>query len=178
MTTFPLQSPPPSAHNSASFHGPAQNPRPELSNMTTRANQILTREQYLNGGVTPAKPRAPWGSVKRAKSTQSRIEQQFLARWSGPAYATEYRFHPTRQWRLDYAWPAAKVAVEVEGAIFSRGKSGHNSGMGIARDADKANAAQMLGWIYLRITDKTNLDDFIHGLTALLEARTPKESDR
>ena len=27
----------------------------------------------------------------------------------------EYRFHPTRKWRFDYAWPENKIALEVEG---------------------------------------------------------------
>ena len=33
-----------------------------------------------------------------------------------PVY--EYKFHPTRRWRFDLAWPDKKVAVEVQGGIF------------------------------------------------------------
>jgi hypothetical protein len=30
-----------------------------------------------------------------------------------PDPVTEYRFHPTRRWRMDFAWPAHQVAVEL-----------------------------------------------------------------
>ena len=30
-----------------------------------------------------------------------------------PTPAQEYRFHATRRWRFDFAWPAAKVAVDA-----------------------------------------------------------------
>jgi hypothetical protein len=119
------------------------------------------------------KPRAErfTGPVS-AKKARARCETQFQLRWDGPAYTTEHRFHPTRKWRFDYAWPEAKVALEVEGAIFARGKSGHTSGVGVARDAEKGNAAQMIGWVVLRVTDKTNLDDLITGLKALIASRS------
>jgi len=32
-----------------------------------------------------------------------------------PAPVFEYRFHPSRKWRFDIAWPERRVAVEVEG---------------------------------------------------------------
>jgi hypothetical protein len=32
-----------------------------------------------------------------------------------PEPIREYRFAPSRRWRFDFAWPAAMLAVEVEG---------------------------------------------------------------
>jgi very-short-patch-repair endonuclease len=61
----------------------------------------------------------------------------------------EYRFHPARRWRFDLAWPAHKVAVEIDGGTFSGGR--HVSGVGHARDSEKANEAQLLGWVVLRV---------------------------
>lgn len=29
----------------------------------------------------------------------------------------EYRFHPTRKWRFDFAIPHIKVAIEIEGGL-------------------------------------------------------------
>ena len=63
---------------------------------------------------------------------------------------TEYRFHPTRQWRFDYAIPAARVAIEVEGGIFTGGR--HTRGKGFANDLEKYNTAESMGWHVLRIT--------------------------
>ena len=65
-----------------------------------------------------------------------------------PAFVREHYFHPTRRWRLDFAWPAVKLGVEIEGGIFSRGR--HGRGSGIKGDIDKSNALTLLGWRLLR----------------------------
>ena len=66
---------------------------------------------------------------------------------------SEYRFHPQRRWRFDWAWPAQKVAVEYEGGIFGR-RGAHGSVSGIMRDIEKYNAATLLGWRVFRCTVK------------------------
>ncbi len=67
-----------------------------------------------------------------------------------PAPAREYRFHPRRRWRFDFAWPACKVAVEVEGGIYAGGR--HTRGSGFQKDIEKYNAAALAGWRVLRVT--------------------------
>ena len=67
-----------------------------------------------------------------------------------PQPVREYRFHPTRKWRFDFAWPEARVAVEVEGGTWDRGR--HTRGAGYAGDCAKYNAAVMSGWRVLRFT--------------------------
>jgi very-short-patch-repair endonuclease len=68
----------------------------------------------------------------------------------GEAAEREYRFHPTRKWRFDFAWPAYKVAVEIDG----RGR--HQTVDGVRKDCEKHNEAVILGWAVLRFpaTDK------------------------
>ena len=61
----------------------------------------------------------------------------------------EFVFHKGRKWRFDFAWPGIKLALEYEGGQF--GKSRHRSPMGYKRDCDKYNAAQMAGWVVLRV---------------------------
>ena len=65
---------------------------------------------------------------------------------------TEHRFHPVCKWRFDYAWPASRMAVEVEGIFYSagQGKSRHQTGKGYSADMEKYNAAIELGWRVLR----------------------------
>ena len=69
-----------------------------------------------------------------------------------PEPAREYRFHPKRRWRFDFAWPLRKVAAEVDGGIYSRGRQVR--GRGFERDAEKRNAAVMAGWRVLHFTPR------------------------
>ena len=66
-----------------------------------------------------------------------------------PVPAPEYRFHGTRKWRFDYAWPKCKVALEVEGGVWMRGR--HTRGSGFVKDMEKYNQAALLGWTVLRV---------------------------
>jgi len=61
----------------------------------------------------------------------------------------EFRFAPPRRWRLDFAWPALRVAVEIEGGIWVRGR--HTRPTGFLRDAEKYNEAALAGWTLLRV---------------------------
>lgn len=62
----------------------------------------------------------------------------------------EHRFHPTRRWRFDWAFKAAKIALEVEGGAWTQGR--HTRGSGFVKDMEKYNEAQILGWRILRVT--------------------------
>jgi very-short-patch-repair endonuclease len=86
-----------------------------------------------------------------------------------PEPTPEYRFHPTRKWRIDYAWPAHRLALEVEGGIFIRGR--HSRGAGMLNDMTKYNALAAMGWRLLRVTPKQLHDlETINLLTATLAA--------
>ena len=67
-----------------------------------------------------------------------------------PKYEKEFRFHPTRRWRFDYAWPSLKVALEIHGGVFDNGR--HTRGKGFTEDKVKMNSAQLLGWIVIEAT--------------------------
>jgi very-short-patch-repair endonuclease len=65
----------------------------------------------------------------------------------------EYRFHPKRMWRFDFAFPDKKIAIECEGGIWTEGA--HTRGKHFISDAEKYNEAAMLGWCVLRYTTNT-----------------------
>jgi len=69
-----------------------------------------------------------------------------------PEPVREYRFHPSRRWRFDLAWPDQRVAVEVHGGEFMRGH--HTRGREMANDCEKARAAAIAGWIVLPYTGR------------------------
>lgn len=59
------------------------------------------------------------------------------------------RFHPERKWRGDFVWKGdAKLIVECEGGIFSGGR--HVRGAAFEKDAEKYNAAALMGYSVLR----------------------------
>lgn len=64
----------------------------------------------------------------------------------------EFRFHPVRRWRADFAFPDQKLLVEFEGGAFSAGR--HTRGAGFEKDCEKYNAAALLGYTVLRFTAK------------------------
>ena len=82
------------------------------------------------------------------------LSRLFLAHWERnelPTLTPEYQFHPTRKWRLDYALPELKIAVEIHGGTRKQGR--HNRADGFAKDREKMNEAQAAGWLVIEITD-------------------------
>lgn len=69
-----------------------------------------------------------------------------------PKPVTEHRFHSTRRWRFDLAWPDRKVAVEIDGGGWVNGR--HSRGGGIEKDAEKFAEATLLGWRVFRCSPK------------------------
>ncbi len=76
----------------------------------------------------------------------------------------EFRFHPTRMWRSDYALPDKKILIEIEGGAWSGGR--HTRGKGFIADMEKYNAAAMLGYRILRYTPQqiANLADDLNAI--------------
>ncbi len=66
-----------------------------------------------------------------------------------PLPAEEFRFHGVRKWRFDYSWPTHKLALEVEGGVFAKGR--HSRGAGFRADLEKYNTAAAMGWRVLRV---------------------------
>jgi hypothetical protein len=65
-----------------------------------------------------------------------------------PAPTVEHKFAQDRRWRFDFAWLEQRVAVEVDGGVWTGGR--HTRGKGFLADCEKINRAQELGWCVLR----------------------------
>ena len=76
--------------------------------------------------------------------------RQIVKKTTGYSFEQEFKFHPERKWRFDFANFDLKVAVEIEGGAFTNGR--HTRGKGFINDMQKYNAAIELGWIVLRYT--------------------------
>jgi len=93
-------------------------------------------------------------SLNRAFLTQLKI-------YKLPVPVSEFKFHPTRKWRFDFAWIDKKVAVEIEGGTFVGGR--HTRAAGYSADCEKYNAATMLGWSIFRFTS-----DMVYSVEAVI----------
>lgn len=84
-----------------------------------------------------------------ASTLESIVSQQIRAAGL-PAPDTEFKFHPERKWRADFAWPEAMVILEVEGATWTQGR--HTRPKGYADDCEKYSRASLMGYTVLRAT--------------------------
>lgn len=69
-----------------------------------------------------------------------------------PAPVGEYKFHPDRRWRFDWAFVHQRLALEVQGGIFVQGR--HSRGAALLKEHEKLNAAAALGWRVCYVTPK------------------------
>ena len=76
--------------------------------------------------------------------------RQIVKAKTGYSFEPEYKFCKTRKWSFDFANFDLKVAVEVEGGVFTNGR--HTRGKGFVNDMGKYNMAVELGWVVLRYT--------------------------
>lgn len=81
-----------------------------------------------------------------------RIFFQVLKNEGIPLPIAEYRFEPSRKWRVDFYFEAngVRLALEVEGGVWLSGR--HNRPEGFLRDMEKYNALTAAGIFLYRVT--------------------------
>jgi very-short-patch-repair endonuclease len=107
--------------------------RAQLGQMPRPRTVSLVRE--------PAAPDPPAVPVSRF--------ERLLRSVGLPAPIREHRFHAIRRWRFDYAWPEQRVALEVDGGVWTGGR--HTRGAGFIKDMEKLNTATVAGWRVVRV---------------------------
>jgi len=114
------------------------------------------REQTFKDANTKPRnglPKIPNGAKNRSEE-KGWIHSNILAICNRQALElkTEFHFHPSRDWRFDFAIETKdkKIAIEYEGIISE--KSRHTTVTGYSGDVEKYNAGAVLGWYILRYT--------------------------
>lgn len=102
-------------------------------------------------GMRQAKPSAAL-SASSARIDAIAMRLRFLGL---PEPVREHRFHESRRWRFDLAWPEHRLAVEYDGGTYSAAPGGHSSKAGMARDREKDAHAMIAGWSVIRLDAKT-----------------------
>lgn len=97
-------------------------------------------------GLLPSAPKRR--KVRQGESPLVASLLRQIASAGLPAPVQEHRFHATRRWRFDIAWPDRMIAVEVDGGVWSGGR--HTRGAGFVADCEKCNEATAMGWRVFR----------------------------
>ncbi len=109
--------------------------------------------------LTPEMRRLIHGSKAPQPSPASASFAALFFGCDGLELTPEFKFHPKRKWRFDFACEPARVAVEIEGGTWAgrpcpvckqRGGGRHNRAAGFARDCEKYREAAFLGWLVFR----------------------------
>lgn len=93
--------------------------------------------------------------LSNTASSTDMFQRIVMAEIPGVDVIKEYAFHPARKWRFDYAIPSHKVAIEIDGAVWTMGR--HNRPEGYINDMEKLNTAASMGWLVLRFTTDDRL---------------------
>lgn len=77
-------------------------------------------------------------------------EYRFAAHYVGlgPGIKARLKQANLKDWRIDFAWPSQRLAVEIEGGIHVQGR--HSRGAGFREDCLKYDAMMRLGWTVYR----------------------------
>lgn len=98
--------------------------------------------------LTPAQQLAKAQRQAKAEALELAMLQQI--RGAGlPQPVREFAADVDRKWRFDFAWPAQRVALEVEGGVWTGGR--HTRGAGFIADCEKYNHLAIAGWVVLRV---------------------------
>jgi hypothetical protein len=104
---------------------------------------------------------------KFAEQVWTAGEQAFDLQSNDPYHTLIHKSRKSRS-RADFAWPAERVAVEIQGGTWNGGR--HTSGKGYESDSRKSNAALLDDWILLRFTSNMLKGDPSEALTVTLAA--------
>lgn len=91
-------------------------------------------------------------------------------------FQREYKFHPARKWRFDFADPERKIAVEIDGGVFVKGR--HSRGAGYRSDCEKLNAAAALGWRVFKYVERKGMPHFFEDYQTIVDRETMNDTRR
>lgn len=106
----------------------------------------MTSKALIEKGL--AKAEALVKKEQKASPGESKLD--FDLRMMKLSFDREFKFHPDRRWKVDFALHEHKLAVEVEGAVWAIGR--HQRPAGFIADMEKYNILVLMGWRLLRFS--------------------------
>jgi very-short-patch-repair endonuclease len=140
----------------------------EIAEETGRSRgAVWTTRNLMFQGKTPMPTRRR--KVFRDCKPPSRLVGRFELLWrvlAGPELVKEFRFHPVRKWRADFAHLPSRTLIEIEGGIYVNGR--HNRAGGFAADLKKYLEAALAGWRVVRLGPNELTADYVGRLVSMV----------
>ena len=129
-----------------------------------RKPKLLKKSKLNKYTSTKGKPnKKPKNSLINADILKALILQDFNLNC-----ILEHKFHDTRKWRIDLFIPDLKVAIELEGGVYTGGR--HTRPEGFLNDIEKYNNITILGLKLLRYAHVKHLySDILKDLKELID---------
>lgn len=129
-----------------------------------RKPKILKKSKTKKKPVIKLKPKKKGkNSLINAKVLKALILEDFKM-----DCILEYKFHDTRKWRIDIFIPDLKVAIELEGGVYTYGR--HTRPKGFLADIEKYNKISILGLKLLRYAHvEHTYNDILKDLKELID---------
>lgn len=129
-----------------------------------RKPKILKKSKTKKKPVIKLKPKKKGkNSLINAKVLKALILEDFKMNC-----ILEYKFHDTRKWRIDIFIPDLKVAIELEGGVYTHGR--HTRPKGFLADIEKYNKISILGLKLLRYAHvEHTYNDILKDLKELID---------
>jgi len=129
-----------------------------------RKPKILKKSKTKKKPVIKLKPKKKGkNSLINAKVLKALILEDFKM-----DCILEYKFHDTRKWRIDIFIPDLKVAIELEGGVYTHGR--HTRPKGFLADIEKYNKISILGLKLLRYAHvEHTYNDILKDLKELID---------
>jgi len=89
--------------------------------------------------------RRPASALHLGRAAEIEFDEQLVEAGYAGRYRREYRFLPDRKFRLDFAFVAEKIAIEIDGAV-------HRIHGRFVGDREKFNLATLARWRVLHVS--------------------------
>lgn len=113
-------------------------------------------------------------------NTVSNLEEYFIDAWEmyypHLQLEREVKLIPKRSFRFDFAHIPSKIAIEINGGNYKSQRSGHSTAVGLYRDYEKLNLAQLEGYSVFMLDSKMVREiPWYHRIAKLIQTNIEKD---
>lgn len=122
-----------------------------MRNYKSTVKKTSPRKKKTSVELPPDKLKEFRKAEKEKEDAQKALFCQWLWDEHGLKGVPEFKFHPTRRWRIDYYFEGrVKIGLEVEGSVFTLGR--HTRPQGFMADIEKYNQFSLYNIFLVRTT--------------------------